>query len=339
MPLTRFETIRAGRWVIRPMRPDDAALLWRRRNDPDTARFQDWIMPYPRDAAEELVADVVALDGVPRANGWIQLAIDDAESGEAVGDLSIGLSFDGRCAELGYTVDPEFRGRHIASDCSARVARWLFDVVQVSRVGAQMHPDNHASARVAERIGMVHEGTTRRSFWVGGQNSDNTLYGMTRDEWTAWSERDRHGPDDTRLVDIVPRNLADVLALRTHHSQRRLVSPVAEWFASVYAPGERTPWLAAIEADGRIVGALLMALPDDDGTAVLWRLMVDRMHQGRGIGQVALDSAIERARSWQASSLSLTWCDLPGHAGEWYERRGFVRTGAADREIFARLAI
>ena len=105
------------------------------------------------------------------------------------------------------------------------------------------------------------------------------------------------------------------------------------------APGERTPWFAAIEADGRIVGALLMALPDDDGTAVLWRLMVDRMHQGRGIGQIALDLACEQARSWHASSLSLTWCDLPGHAGEWYERQGFVRTGSADGEISARLSL
>ena len=339
MPVPRFDTIRTGRWTIRPLRPDDAEPLWRRRNDPETARFQSWTSPYPEQAATELVAQVVALDGVPPDNGWFQLAIDDSAAGEPVGDVAIHMTFDGRCAEIGYTVAAHARGRHIATDAAARVARWLFDAVHVTRVGAQMHPDNHASARVAESIGMVHEGRTLKSFWVGRENSDDTLYGMTHEQWAVWTDRDRHRPDTVRLVDIHADHLDEVLALRTHHTQERLVDPVPNWFGSVFAPGDRQPWVAAIEADGAIVGALLMARPDDDGTAVLWRLMVDRMHQGRGIGDATLDLTVELARRWQATSLSLRWRDLPGNAGAWFEASGFTRTGEVDGEIVARLEL
>ncbi len=288
------------------MCPDDVEPLWSRRNDPDTARLQGWPVPYPRETAAALVHAMVDLDGVPPSDGWFQLAVDDATTATPVGDLALHLTFEGRCAEIGYTVAPEARGQHVATDAAARLARWLFDVLHVSRVGAEMHPDNVASARVAERIGMEFEGRTRNSYWVGHHNSDNVLYGMTPATWARWTDRARHEPDDVGLVEIAGHNLDAVTRLDTHRSQRRLVAPISDWFAVVHAPdraGEapRRPWIRAVVADAEIVGALLMSLPGDGRSSPrLWKVMIDRLHQGRGIGRRVIELAVDEARAWGA---------------------------------------
>ncbi len=78
----------------------------------------------------------------------------------------------------------------------------------MTRVEGMLHPDNPASAMVLERVGMLFEGHTRSSFWVGDENSDDWLYGMTRADWEAWRDRPRSRPDEVRLVEITPDNAA-----------------------------------------------------------------------------------------------------------------------------------
>ncbi len=167
------------------MTPADVEALWRRRNDPSTAEFQNWTLPYAREQAEELVAEMVERHGVPPGDGWMQLAVDDVHTGASLGDLAVGLTFAGRSAELGWTIDVDVRGRGIATEAAVALTTWLFDIVGVTRVSAQMHPDNLASVRVAERLGMAREGLTRNSYWVGDVNSDDLIYGMTPDMWRS----------------------------------------------------------------------------------------------------------------------------------------------------------
>ncbi len=342
----RFEPLRTARLTIRPMRSADAEALWARRNDESTARFQSWALPYPIADAEELVASMVDLDGVPPVDGWFQIAVEDGATGDPVGDLALHLTFDGRCAEIGYTVAASARRRGIAHEATDALVRWLFEAVGVSRVSAMTHPDNIASLRVAERVGMVFEGCTRNSYWVGEDNTDDWHFGMTPEMWRAWHDRPRHRPDEVGLVEVTGANLDSVGALATHRSQRRLVSPIENWFGVIHAPDRDDgvclrPWLRAIEADGDIVGALLMSTPDDDDRdAYVWRLLVDRMHQGRGIGRRVLDLALDRSRTWNAESVRISWCDLPGSAGPLYLDHGFVPTGRiVDGEIEARLQL
>ena len=116
MSVPRFEPLRTDRLVIRPIRADDVEPLWARRNDPSTAEFQNWTLPYPREKAQELVDEMVGFDAAPPPDGWIQLAIDDAETGSTIGDLALGLTFAGRCAEIGWTIDAAERGRGIATE-------------------------------------------------------------------------------------------------------------------------------------------------------------------------------------------------------------------------------
>ncbi len=97
--------------------------------------------------------------------------------------------------------------------------------------------------------------------------------------------------------------------------------------------------MRAIEADGELAGFVMVALTTEaHPEPFLWRLSVDRMHQRRGIGDVALDLVIEELRSMGDTALLTSWVDGHGSPRPFYERRGFVDTGVlVDGEIEARL--
>ncbi len=349
--IPRFEPIETERLVLRNVDAGDVDALWERRNDATTASFQAWDVPYPRERAEELVTSVVALDGTPPGDDWFQIAVDDRTSGDVVGDLALHLSFDGRCAEIGYTFAPAGRGRGLATEAAAALAEWCFESVGVSRVSAQLHPDNHASARVAERIGMVFEGHTRNSYWLDrsdgtAENSDDWLYGMTRDGWDAWRRRPRNAPIEVGLVEITHENVHDVLALATHRSQRRFSSTTAQSIADAFAPepyegAPVEPWPRGIVADGELVGFTMVARPSATmPEAYLWRLLVDRMHQGRGIGRRVVELVIAQVERWGAPALETSWVPGPGSPEPLYRSMGFEPTGEIeDGEVVGRLVL
>ena len=72
----------------------------------------------------------------------------------------------------------------------------------------------------------------------------------------------------------------------------------------------------------------------------LWRLLVDRMHQRRGIGRRVLDLVVEDCRERGDTTLMVSWVDGKGSPRPLYERYGFVPTGEIDDgEVVARLVI
>ncbi|MFK8023715.1 MAG: GNAT family N-acetyltransferase [Ilumatobacter sp.] len=344
MGMPQFESITTERLVVRPMRADDVESLWERRNDPTTARFQNWTLPYARERAQELVDGVVALDGVPPANGWMQLAVDLRETGVVCGDLAIGFTFDGRCAEIGCSLDADVRSGGVATEAAEALVAWLFETAGVSRVSAMMHPDNLASVRVVEHLGLVFEGHTRNSYWVGDENSDDWIYGMTPEMWRAWVDRPRTPPESVDLVEITPANLLAVERLATHHSQRRFVAPMTGSFADALVPAPHdghavVPWLRAITADDDVAGFVMLTSPTDaHPNPYLWRLLIDRMHQRRGIGGRAVDLVVEWARELGAESIDVSYVEGPGSPEPLYRKRGFAPTGEIDDgETVARL--
>ena len=337
--------LQTERLLLRRVRPDDAEPLAARRSDPEVAEYQNWVPPYPIDKAREMVAEMAAMDG-PIDDEWWMLTVADRDDTLVFGDVVVHLTWQGRTAEIGYTFAREAWGRGYAVEAVTALIGYLFDTIGVTRVEGMLHPDNVASAMVLERVGMRFEGHTRSSFWVDGENSDDWIYGMTRADWEAWRDRPRNPPAEVRLVEITPDTQRTVRRLVTHKSQERFVSPVLNSFADAMFP-ERidgapvVPWMRAIEADGEPVGFVMLAVTTEVHTEpYLWRLLVDRMHQRRGIGAAALELVVEQCRRWGDSTLLVSW--RPGRGGPepMYLARGFEPTGVIDDgEIEARLQL
>lgn len=338
-----FEAIRTERLLLRPVRATDADALAARRSEPEVAEYQNWIAPYPLDRAETMVAELVAMDG-PADGEWWMVTIADADDTIVLGDLVVHLTWGGRTAEIGYTLARGAWGHGYALEAAEALVEYLFDDVGVTRIEGMLHPDNPASAMVLERLGLLFEGHTRSSFWLADVNSDDWLYGMVRSDWEAWRGRPRTRPANVELVTFSNDELDDVVGVRTHKSQERFVWPVVDSLAEALIPpidngAPLEPWFRAVRADGDWVGFVMLSLANDvHPDTWLWRLVVDRMHQRRGIGSAVIDLVADECRRRGDRSILTSWSTGKGSPEPLYLSRGFVPTGDLDDgEIVARL--
>ena len=177
-----FAPIETDRLVLRAMTPGDAEPLAVRRSDPETAMYQAWTIPYPLERARELVASVADMDG-PTRGEWFQVAIVESASGAGVGDVAVRLSDNGHLAEVGYTLNPEARGRGFAKEAAAAMIDHLVTVVGVHRLEAETDPRNEASGRVLRRLGFALEGIRREAYLLDGVVSDSAIWGLLARDW------------------------------------------------------------------------------------------------------------------------------------------------------------
>jgi diamine N-acetyltransferase len=144
------------------------------------------------------------------------------------------------------------------------------------------------------------------------------------------------------LVPVTPGNREAVGALTIHRSQERFVSPMLVNFRDALIPpvvngAPVMPWFRAIEADGEVVGFLLAAeVTPAHPRPVLWRLLVDRMQQRRGIGTAVLDEFERRCRDGGATTVEAMWVEGRGSPGAVFRARGYEPTGQVrDGEVLA----
>ena len=247
------------------MRPSDVTTFTNYRNHPDIARYQDWELPYTRDLAHKLIDDMDGIDG-PVPGEWVQLAIDAGDEA-LVGDLAVFVDTDTRLAIIGYTMRPAHQGRGYATEAAGALVDRLFDRLHVHRVAATLDPANVASARVLERLGFRYEGCGRKAAYVRGEWVDDDRYAILADERRAWRERAMGPPSMLRLVEITQDNVYRVARLATHHTQERFVATMPESYTDALVPEiidghPVVPWMRAIEADGELVGFLMLAAAD-----------------------------------------------------------------------------
>ena len=327
-----FAPLHTERLLIRPLLPGDAAALAERRSHPQVARYQNYQLPYSLEQAEQLVGQIIEMDG-PQVDQWWMAIVADRTSGRALGDLALRLGWKGHTAEVGYTFGPENWGRGYATEALTALIRSLFEDRRVTRVCGMLHPDNVASAMVLERCGLLFEGHTRSSYWVGDDCSDDRIYGMTRADWEAWTRRPRTRPAAVSLAAMSADDLPELLAVAVHKTQEAFTGPPARWFAEALlhlGAGDRpgTARLSGIRADDRLVGLAMVASPHPPHPEPrLRRLVIDRLHQRRGIGRRALGLLAEQARGWGAHSLTTAWEEGRGSPAPFFLRCGFAPTG------------
>lgn len=335
--------IRTERLLLRPLGHADLAEFSRYRNDPVVARFQEWPLPYTVELAGALIDETLRLQR-PTPGEWVQLGIE--RHGRLVGDVAVWIDPAEESAMIGYTVSVEHQGRGYAVEAADGVVGWIFEHTGVHRVAAELDDANHASARVLERCGFEHAGTTRRAVLSRGVWTDDTRYSLLRDTWRAWKARPTAAPKAVSLVEVTAANVRAVGALRTGTSQERFVSPVLDSIADAAHPPRRDgvaerPWYRAVDADDELAAFVMLALPTTARPVpVLWRLIVDLRHQGRGIGRRTVGLAAAHLATLGCDDVEVSYVAGPGGPAGFYRRLGFEPTGLIeDGETWARASL
>ncbi len=327
------------RLEIRALERRDITRFTHYRNLVEVWKYQDWDVPYTRDHAHALIDAQEGITG-PVLGSWVQLAVDDGDG--LAGDIAIWLDPQGQLAMIGYTLAPEAQGRGYATEGVGAVVDRLFRRSRVHRVAATLDPRNVESARVLERLGFRYEGRAQRAALVRGEWEDDDRYAILADERRAWSRRPRQPPARVELVEVTDDNVRRVAALETHRSQRQFAATVAESFADALVPEEVdgapvVPWFRAVAADGELAGFVMIAQrTETHPVTFLWRLLVDRWYQRRGIGERTLGLLADKLLAEGEHRLLTSWVPGRGSPEPFYGRLGFEPTGVSvDGEVEA----
>ena len=138
---------------------------------------------------------------------------------------------------------------------------------------------------------------------------------------------------DVKLAKIDGPKFHDVIDLELEEDQiKNLPSNVYSLAESTLSPLFHP---RAIMADGQIVGFVMYQFGEDGAwdadECTIWRFMIDRRHQGTGIGTLAMPLAIEEIKAHQRCSLIDIYYDPKNTAAKkLYARFGFIETGHRD---------
>lgn len=147
-------SITTTRLLLRPLRREDLGALGAILGDPIGMRFY----PHPLSVAESLewIERDIARYG---DHGFGHLAIELIETGKLIGDCGpIILDVEGVDeVELGWHVRRDLWSRGYATEAAMATRDWMFDRAGRTRLISLVRPENAASCRVAQKIGMTVE--------------------------------------------------------------------------------------------------------------------------------------------------------------------------------------
>ena len=115
-----------------------------------------------------------------------QFAVALREGGVLIGNTRVHVDVpDDHQGSVGYALWHEHWGRGLATEAATAMLDLGFDRLGLHRIEATIEPDNSASIRVAEKLGMRLEGRMRERFSTPNGWRDSLLYATTEDEWRS----------------------------------------------------------------------------------------------------------------------------------------------------------
>jgi RimJ/RimL family protein N-acetyltransferase len=177
--------LETARLRLRPLERADEDDLLVYQSDPEIVRY----IPWPPRTREQVRAGIVAFMDRTRMEATgdaLVLAMVEKRSGTVIGQMNVGItSRDDAQGDFGYVVSRAFARRGFATEGSAAVLDYAFDVLGLHRVTAQIDTRNVASAGVAAKLGMRREAEFRENEWFKGEWTSSWIYAIRAAEWRA----------------------------------------------------------------------------------------------------------------------------------------------------------
>jgi [ribosomal protein S5]-alanine N-acetyltransferase len=157
------------RLILRPVTVEDAEFSFQTTADPQVSRFIGGFrtLEWHRQRIKEIIEH-------QRVHGFSRWTVVLKSTGELIGRCGpMFRAIEGVPeVELGYAFPRVHWGNGYATEAAKASLDYCFDVSSQRRIVAMIDPENHASIRVAEKIGMAFE---RMIEWEG---EPATLYSI-----------------------------------------------------------------------------------------------------------------------------------------------------------------
>jgi RimJ/RimL family protein N-acetyltransferase len=184
-PDGRIPILHGDQIYLRPGEPSDIPLFVRWFNDRRTTRTLIFLGPMGTFAEEAWFTQMSEHHGKDR---WF-FVVCRLEDDRPVGSIDLHeVNYRNGSASLGIVIgDPTDTGQGYGSDALRTLVTFGFDQLRLERVELTVYDYNEPARRLYERVGFVHEGTSRRALYSEGAFHDVHRMSVLREEWAARS--------------------------------------------------------------------------------------------------------------------------------------------------------
>lgn len=193
MSETPFPLITTPRLRLREIVIDDAEALFAIHGNRTAMQYFGTETMRSPDEARQLVAVFASWRG--QASPGCRWGMEEHGSTRLIG--SCGLfrwRQDWRSCTTGFELHPDAQGRGLMREALQAVFDWGFANMQLNRIEAQVHIDNHPSRKLLASLGFRQEGLQRQAGFWHERFHDLRQYALLQQEWLQPSNIPAAGP-------------------------------------------------------------------------------------------------------------------------------------------------
>ena len=164
------------RLILRGLREEDLDAYAQMCGDADVMRYMGAGKPLSR---WESWRNMATMLGHWQLRAYGMWAVEERSSGEMIGRIGCWQPEGWPGFEIGWTLRQAYWGRGLATEGARAAINYAFKELQQSYVISLIRPDNHASKRVAQKLG---EKLTGRTEIFGGEA---LIYRILREDWAG----------------------------------------------------------------------------------------------------------------------------------------------------------
>ncbi|MEO6701912.1 MAG: GNAT family protein [Jatrophihabitantaceae bacterium] len=176
----------AGPVTVRPPKRSDAG-AWSRSRLTNAAWLAQWeptsaLSWRQRNTPQEFRRALSRMRSAARVGSMLPFVVIYGD--QLVGQMSVSNVIRGalRSCSVGYWIDSSVAGRGITPTALALVIDHCLTEVRLHRVEVNIRPENHASIRVVEKLGLRREGYHERFLDIDGAWRDHLTFAVTAEE-------------------------------------------------------------------------------------------------------------------------------------------------------------
>jgi RimJ/RimL family protein N-acetyltransferase len=175
--------LQTERLLLRRVTMDDAADLFEYGSDPEVTRYTTW---EPHESIEDSKRYLEFMLHRQRTQDVAEWGMVLKAANKLIGTCGFSQwsPYNGR-AEVAYAMARPYWGQGLTTEALTAVVEFGFTRMALNRIEARCVPENVASARVMEKVGMQFEGILREHTYAKGHYYDVKMYSLLRREWSA----------------------------------------------------------------------------------------------------------------------------------------------------------
>ncbi|WP_107922965.1 GNAT family N-acetyltransferase [Lysinibacillus parviboronicapiens] len=167
--------IKSPRLVIREFEPDDWQAVYAYTSDMNVMKY------IPEGVFSEKDAKNFVSENMEEAKNFPVILV---EENILIGHMVFHQYFGEHTYEIGWVFNPDYYNKGYASEAAQALLNYGFKDMQLHRIIATCQPQNIASYKVMEKIGMRKEGYFKKCIPHGDDWWDEYYYAVLAQEWT-----------------------------------------------------------------------------------------------------------------------------------------------------------